>query len=79
MKSTKKEAEGQIISVDAKKLAEGLKVTFEGVALVFSSLGMSSDIRSLDEAAEALGKDYKEPATKSVSKKKKEEKNDEID
>ena len=34
----------QLITVDAGKLSQGLKHTFEGVAMVFDSLGMQVDI-----------------------------------
>ena len=34
----------QIVSVDAGKLAKGLKATFEGVAMVFDALGADAGI-----------------------------------
>ena len=44
-KSTKKKAEtAQLVAVDAGKLSQGLKTTFEGVAMVFASLGVETDI-----------------------------------
>ena len=47
MASSKKES-GQIIPVDAGKLAQGLKTTFEGVAMVFDSIGADADVRILE-------------------------------
>ena len=47
MTSSKKES-GQIIPVDAGKLAQGLKATFEGVAKVFDSIGVDADVRILE-------------------------------
>ena len=44
-KSTKKKTEvAQLVAVDAGKLSLGLKTTFEGVAMVFASLGVETDI-----------------------------------
>lgn len=43
-KVEKKVTSAQLITVDAGKLSQGLKHTFEGVAMVFDSLGMQVDI-----------------------------------
>ena len=43
MTSSKKTME-QAVVVDARKLSQGLKATFEGVAMVFDSLGVEADI-----------------------------------
>ena len=43
MTSSKKTME-QVVVVDARKLSQGLKATFEGVAMVFDSLGVEADI-----------------------------------
>ena len=43
MTSFKKTME-QAVVVDARKLSQGLKATFEGVAMVFDSLGVEADI-----------------------------------
>ena len=42
MTGLKKKAAEQLITVDARKLGQGLKTTFEGVALVFDSLGVDA-------------------------------------
>lgn len=42
-KSDNKAIRSQLIQVDAGKLAKGLKTTFEGVALVFDSIGIDVD------------------------------------
>ena len=74
MTSSKKKEDARIIAVDARKLAQGLKTTFEGVALVFDSIGADADVRILETSVasavtstEAV-KTAKE--TKAVSKKK---------
>ena len=43
-----KMTEGQTIPVDAGKLARALRTTFEGVALVFDSIGVDADVRIMD-------------------------------
>ena len=44
-KSTKKKTEAaQLVAVDSEKLSLGLKTTFEGVAMVFASIGVDADI-----------------------------------
>ena len=45
MASSKKKEDVQIIAVDAGKLAQGLKTTFEGVVRVFDSIGADADVR----------------------------------
>ena len=40
--------DAQVIAVDAGKLAQGLKTTFEGVAKVFDSIGVDADVRILE-------------------------------
>lgn len=42
-----------MISVDAHKLSQGLKMTFEGVAMVFDSLGAESGIPMMSDGAVA--------------------------
>lgn len=46
-------AGGQMITVDAKKLSLGLKKTFEGVAMVFDSIGCSEAFGITSAAKEA--------------------------
>lgn len=56
-KSTKKKAEtAQLVAVDAGKLSLGLKTTFEGVAIVFASLGVETDISGCVVAADKAAK-----------------------
>ena len=56
-KSTKKKTEAvQLIAVDAGKLSLGLKTTFEGVAMVFASLGVETDISGCVVAADKEAK-----------------------
>ena len=43
-KNEKVTASTQLITVDAGKLSQGLKATFEGVAMVFDSIGVPVDI-----------------------------------
>ena len=43
-KSEKQVVATQLITVDAGKLSQGLKATFEGVAMVFDSIGVPVDI-----------------------------------
>lgn len=52
MKTIEKEMTGQVIGVDAGKLSRGLKTTFEGVAMVFDSLGVDFT----PEVSDTLGK-----------------------
>lgn len=57
----------QIIAVDAGKLAQGLKTTFEGVAMVFDSIGADADVRIL-ETSVASAEDEPEKAHKAAAK-----------
>ena len=43
------------ISVDVQKLSRGLKTTFEGVAMIFDSLGKQVDVTELNIASTASG------------------------
>ena len=50
MTSSKKKAEPrQLVTVDARKLGQGLKTTFEGVALVFDALGVEAELPGIGE------------------------------
>ena len=49
-KVEKKVTATQFITVDAGKLSQGLKATFEGVAMVFDSIGVPVDICSSADA-----------------------------
>lgn len=74
MTSSKKKEDARIIAVDARKLAQGLKTTFEGVALVFDSIGADADVRILETsvASAVTSTEAVKPVkeTKAVSKKK---------
>lgn len=52
----------QMISVDAGKLSKGLKTTFEGVAMVFDSIGVPVDI-GVSVGAETPVEEQKEEKT----------------
>lgn len=39
-----KKTPGRVVTVDAGKLSRGLKITFEGMAMVFDSLGVEEDL-----------------------------------
>ena len=49
MTKSDKNVHGQVVQVDAGKLAQGLKTTFEGVAMVFGSIGVDAGINNLKE------------------------------
>ena len=49
--SKKKAAPKQLVAVDARKLGQGLKTTFEGVAMVFDALGADADFSVAGEAS----------------------------
>lgn len=43
-RETQNTEKNQMLVVDARKLSQGLKTTFEGVAMVFDSIGVEADI-----------------------------------
>lgn len=61
--NTQPAVKNQMLLVDAGKLSQGLKTTFEGVALVFDSIGVAADftvpeVKPSEEAVkEAVAKD----------------------
>ncbi len=56
MMSSKKKAGEQLIVVDAGKLSRGLKATFEGVAMVFDSLGVDAGFDVTEKEEDKAGK-----------------------
>ncbi len=56
MMSSKKKAGEQLITVDAGKLSRGLKTTFEGVAMVFDSLGIDAGFDVTEKEEDKVGK-----------------------
>ena len=48
-----KRASTQFITVDAGKLSKGLKTTFEGVAMVFDSIGVPVEVGTIQSTAPA--------------------------
>ena len=57
MAGRKKEMKTQMVAVDAQKLGQALKTTFEGVALVFDALGTDTDLGNLAKTDQTGGKD----------------------
>ena len=58
MAGTKKRvAKTQMVAVDACKLGQALKMTFEGVALVFDALGTDAGLCSLGKVEQAVEKE----------------------
>lgn len=51
-KKETKNTETPIVMVDAKKLSQGLKTTFEGVAMVFDSIGVDADLGAVNPASD---------------------------
>lgn len=51
MTKSDKKVHGQVVQVDAGKLAQGLKTTFEGVAMVFGSIGVDAGIHLTENPA----------------------------
>ena len=49
--SKKKVDKSQIVFVDARKLGQGLKATFEGVAMVFDALGADVELPDVEKLA----------------------------
>ena len=49
---TQNEMKTQVLMVDAKKLSQGLKTTFEGVAMVFDSIGVDADLGAVNPASD---------------------------
>lgn len=60
-----------VIAVDARKLSHGLKMTFEGMAMVFDSLGVDVGVTAVktDDAKTATPADSIDPADKSAAEK----------
>ena len=67
MMSSKKKPGEKLIAVDVGKLSRGLKTTFEGVAMVFDSLGVDAGFEVADK---------EDPAEKKTAAKKAEKKPD---
>lgn len=51
-KKETKNTETPIVMVDARKLSQGLKTTFEGVAMVFDSIGVEADLGTMNPASD---------------------------
>ncbi len=56
MTSSKKKPGEQLITVDAGKLSHGLKATFEGVAMIFDSLGVDAGFDVTEKEEDKAGK-----------------------
>ncbi len=56
MTSSKKKAGEQLITVDAGKLSSGLKATFEGMAMIFDSLGVDAGFDVTEKEEDKAGK-----------------------
>ncbi len=56
MTSSKKKAEEQLITVNAGKLSRALKTTFEGMAMVFDSLGVDAGFDVTEKEEDKAGK-----------------------
>ena len=59
METTKKKTEDNLVTVDVRKLSIGLKTTFEGVVMIFDSIGVDAGLDELkrvvkSDAAENL-------------------------
>ena len=57
---TKKMNEKQIVLVDVQKLSEALKRAFEGIAMVFDSIGLEKEIPVPATCDEAIGEGSEE-------------------
>ena len=59
-----------VISVDARKLSHGLKMTFEGMAMVFDSMGVDMGVTAVktDDARTATPADPIDPADPAAEK-----------
>lgn len=55
MTGSKMKTDEQMVVVDARKLAHGLKATFEGVAMVFECLGVDSGIGTAGIGTAGIG------------------------
>lgn len=70
MKEPDNGREGQIVTVDAGKLSQGLKTAFEGVSMIFDSigvdcnLGVSDSVKDTDKTEKAADNPGEEPANK---------------
>ena len=65
MAGRKKETNAQMVTVDAYKLGQALKTTFEGMALVFDAIGTDAGLGCLAKKDQTDGKDIQrgtEPA-----------------
>ena len=62
MAGRKKEVKAQTVTVDAYKLGQALRMTFEGVALVFDALGTDTDLDGLVKTDQIDGKDVQKEA-----------------
>lgn len=47
METTKKKTEDNLVTVDVRKLSIGLKTTFEGVVMIFDSIGVDAGLDEL--------------------------------
>ena len=63
---TGKKQTDQMIEVDARKLAQGLKAAFAGMAMVFDSIGVETDIEAEEKAG---GKTARRSSTAKPGKK----------
>ena len=61
---TGKKQTDQMIEVDARKLAQGLKAAFAGMAMVFDSIGVETDIEAEEKAG---GKTARRSSTATVT------------
>lgn len=59
MAGRKKETNSQMVAVDAYKLGQALKMTFEGMSLVFDALGTDAGLDGLAEQAQMDGKGFR--------------------
>ena len=62
MTSSKKKT-GQMVTVDAHKLGQGLKSTFEGVAMVFDSIGVEAGFQIEEKPEKPIAVNAKETKT----------------
>ena len=67
---TMESAAPSVIAVDARKLSQGLKMTFEGMAMVFDSIGVDAGVTAVktDDAKTATPADPIDPADPAAEK-----------
>ena len=67
---TMESAAPSVIAVDARKLSQGLKMTFEGMAMVFDSMGVDMGVTAVktDDARTATPADPIDPADPAADK-----------